>query len=53
MSHSKPVQRADAQEDDDEIVEDHLEVDKSVTGQNFTCVKKKKNLHFIITINVK
>ena len=40
MSHSKPVQRTNAQEnnDDDEIVEDHLEVDKPVPGQNFTCV---------------
>ena len=38
MSHSKPVQRENTQEQDDEPTEDHLEVDKSVPGQNFTCV---------------
>lgn len=38
MSHSKPVQRTNTQEQEDEFVEDHLEVDKPVPGQNFTCV---------------
>ena len=35
MSHSKPLRRTDPE---DEPEEDHLEVDKPVPGQNFTCV---------------
>ena len=35
MSHSKPLRRVDPE---DEPEEDHLEVDKPVPGQNFTCV---------------
>ena len=44
----------------DEVVEDFLEVDQKIPGQNFVCLsvvnpekvlKKKKNFYFIIIIN--
>jgi len=37
MSQSKPVERSTNDEDDEEV-EDHLEVDKGIHGQNFACV---------------
>jgi hypothetical protein len=37
MSHSKPVEKA-VNNNMEEEEEDHLEVDKSIPGQNFTCV---------------
>lgn len=38
MSHSKPIEKAVNHNMEEDVEEDHLEVDKPVPGQNFTCV---------------